>query len=568
MEVVNDEGGGFQYWKRRCGEMEEKNGSLESLIRRLEVEKAELAEEVGVLRRENAELAARKTQFANGGEEKGADGGGGESSGLCRVTAENETSEKRTSDDEVKDLKEKIVELGRRVAQLEGGWGGGPKAEAVEDCIDLNMPICFDLRGEQRAPSSTRDGTPDLNTPYKSPVTPKSKGGAASSWRKLVYSCEGGSNRRTLPISLAGVKSSGVGVITISEDEEDVSRKNPPIHTAVRSVPFGDCSDDDDDEDEVFARRLSGRGSFKTRLTGEGSDGNVKSATPKRKRVSNVVAFDSESGNDDDIPISKLVRESLSKRTKHGLNGGSGDEVDIDTIANDASRSSAPPRRRLIPLSQRRTKSTSNAADRSPTKYDSGVRSSEGVSNDGQEDTELESEGESLGGFIVKSSDSGSSKTDDCGSGGGGASSGSKLQSDSDVEYGDIMSKLRRDRSHHNNDWKLEGEMLAAFGKDPKLCMMAVCALYRRQTDDEKQCKGTIHANGRGFNQLDALRGSELAEFLTDGGNPYGPVTKSVEDLEKYYPGGVELCGNLARKYSKQLFTIYQNKEDPLFLPA
>lgn len=55
--------------------------------------------------------------------------------------------------------------------------------------------------------------------------------------------------------------------------------------------------------------------------------------------------------------------------------------------------------------------------------------------------------------------------------------------------------------------------------------------------------------------------------FLTDG-DPYGPLKKTVQDLEKYDPTALDFCCKLANRYSKQLFTIYQNKEDPLFLPS
>lgn len=61
-------------------------------------------------------------------------------------------------------------------------------------------------------------------------------------------------------------------------------------------------------------------------------------------------------------------------------------------------------------------------------------------------------------------------------------------------------------------------------------------------------------------------RGSDLAEFLTDG-DPKGDLMKNVEELREYNPKGLELCRTLATHYSKQLFAIYKNKEDPFFLP-
>ena len=57
-----------------------------------------------------------------------------------------------------------------------------------------------------------------------------------------------------------------------------------------------------------------------------------------------------------------------------------------------------------------------------------------------------------------------------------------------------------------------------------------------------------------------------MAEFLTDG-DPNGDLNKTVEELKEYDKKGVKLCMTLAAKYSKQLFQIYQNEEDPYFLP-
>lgn len=62
-------------------------------------------------------------------------------------------------------------------------------------------------------------------------------------------------------------------------------------------------------------------------------------------------------------------------------------------------------------------------------------------------------------------------------------------------------------------------------------------------------------------------RGTYLAEFLTDGSQE-GELVKSVKELEMFDFKGLEDCRKLASRYSKQLFTIYQNKEDPLFGPS
>ncbi|XP_057442850.1 uncharacterized protein LOC130734436 isoform X3 [Lotus japonicus] len=172
--------------------------------------------------------------------------------------------------------------------------------------------------------------------------------------------------------------------------------------------------------------------------------------------------------------------------------------------------------------------------------------------------------------FIVNDSDvsdSGDtfSKSED-GSNGDVDTASSNLQdvSDGEMNFGEILSKIRRSKNNNEMKWEYEGDMLAAFGKDPELCMKAVCSLYRQQTSEEQMSKEAIYQNNRGFSKFDAHRGSALAEFLTDG-DPSSGLKKSVEDLQEYDPKAVELCRTLAIRYSKQLYEIYKNNEDPFF---
>lgn len=48
-------------------------------------------------------------------------------------------------------------------------------------------------------------------------------------------------------------------------------------------------------------------------------------------------------------------------------------------------------------------------------------------------------------------------------------------------------------------------------------------------------------------------------------GDALGPPKKTVDDLKKYGKYALKFCQKIARRYSKQLFAIYQNKEDPYF---
>ncbi|XP_052623692.1 uncharacterized protein LOC128129017 [Lactuca sativa] len=132
-------------------------------------------------------------------------------------------------------------------------------------------------------------------------------------------------------------------------------------------------------------------------------------------------------------------------------------------------------------------------------------------------------------------------------------------------EFKVTLNKIRS-KKDLNLKWDLEGDMLADSKKDPELCMKAVCVLYKQQTKDEKECNGTLHQNARGFSQTNVLTASKVAEIFTDGDSS-GDLNKTVEELRRYDTKGSELCMTLAFKYSKQLFEIYKNKEDPFFMP-
>jgi len=143
------------------------------------------------------------------------------------------------------------------------------------------------------------------------------------------------------------------------------------------------------------------------------------------------------------------------------------------------------------------------------------------------------------------------------------SSSGSE-ECDGVEDYKGVMARLGRRKKA--KDWKFEGDMLAAFGEHSELCLKAVCALYRKQTQEEQMEKAALVHNKRGFNHIDAPRGSHIAEFLLDGDRD-GPLMKTIPDLEKHDPSAVGFCRKVASNYSKQLFAICQNKEDPYFHP-
>lgn len=222
--------------------------------------------------------------------------------------------------------------------------------------------------------------------------------------------------------------------------------------------------------------------------------------TPKRKRASNVVNSDTES-DDDNVPISKLkwmhLQEKLPEIVGSDLNDCS--VTDTISVGNNVMDIITPPRRRLVTLRKFEGKGgagRNNLSQASETKYHQRIPTREDVEDEDSEEAGSESEGESLGGFIVESSDV--SHADD-------ASSESQDVSDDNVDFDEILSKLQRNKDH-KSEWEFEADMLAAFGKDIELCMKAVCALYRQQTSEEKLSKETFYYNGRGFSKLDAER--------------------------------------------------------------
>ncbi|KAJ0962973.1 hypothetical protein J5N97_028095 [Dioscorea zingiberensis] len=312
----------------------------------------------------------------------------------------------------------------------------------------------------------------------------------------------------------------------------------------------------------------------------------LSTSTPKRKCSSRVITSDIEDDDgddDDDTPIGKLKMRKKAKEYDDE------DEIPIGellsgkhTVDGDEVREDVTPcRRRLFPLREYdKMNSKKKWSDRDKTatsKMDRISRNKGNVSRkvglldeddakEGEEDRihevnvgDSDSGSGSLRGFIVNDSEVDENK---CSYDDDDDSSSNSL---SDLDLGEVLARFRREK--HKKEWEYEADMLASFSKNPELCMKAVCAIYRQQTSEEQTVKGSLLTNNRGFNKLDANKGSRIAEFLLDG-DPTGPLKKSLEELQKYDPYGLDYCLKLARHYSKQLFMIYQNKEDPFFLPS
>ncbi|XP_010442881.1 PREDICTED: uncharacterized protein LOC104725839 isoform X2 [Camelina sativa] len=278
-------------------------------------------------------------------------------------------------------------------------------------------------------------------------------------------------------------------------------------------------------------------------------------STPCGRKRKRVIASDSETDDDNDdednIPISILKNLKPSDQ----------EMVDTPTKGESGSRRlSGQPRRVSSRLRKQRVSEEISA----PSEKNSPERAvgipTIGNAEDDETEEEPESESASLNGFIVSDDDDDSqvsvSESSDHETG--------EEESDGETGYADVMSRLRRDKKPEKRKWEYEADMLADIGKDPELCMRAVCVMYRLQTEDEKLSSSSRICNGIGFNKFDAARGTYIASFLTDG-DPKNDLKKSVEELEDFDYKAVEDCEKFACRYWKQLFKIYNNRDDPFF---
>lgn len=96
-------------------------------------------------------------------------------------------------------------------------------------------------------------------------------------------------------------------------------------------------------------------------------------------------------------------------------------------------------------------------------------------------------------------------------------------------------------------NWKSKVEMVEEFDKNDEICVNAICALYRKSR--------TL------LPIFDVSRIKELAQLLTDG-DPQQKVKKTASELTR---ADLDDCRKFAKKYSIQLFNIFQKKDDPFF---
>nr|GMC68425.1 Chromosome partition protein like [Ipomoea batatas] len=597
-------------------EIEGKKNEVELLQHKLvalEGEKIAVENELQLLKRNSKEIEAQETHTKNVTNSVMGEGlkpmGGvvdlteeeieGEDE-VFRLMTENKVLEcekrKAESDIEVwkgkcKEMQLLITELEKKLVSKDGNTAVHNKEEMNEHRFLQNASLA----------SATLDGLQAVEEVTKLDGTIHPKAGMETSGteskhengekdvdhirKRIRLVEEGHSNKKIAPCTPSGVKSAVNIVIDIDGSDEDTNGLCMPSLSGskvVGSLPdygIGNSMSEnklysnnnikispvihsDDDYDDLIGPN-------------SGVTGVPCISTPKRKRAYNIVVSDNDS-DDDNLPLCTLmIRHSDEQpRDNHPKKDSMESTVSEDEVKGSGSR------RRLVKLKSYKDKG--DGVKRS-LNYENncGSKCHHGISASGDDDDvgddESDNEGESLDSFIVKDDDDDDSNGDGVSDSNDGSNNNDasaaddssfdpEIASDNDETFGEIISRIRRKKTH-KLEWDYEADMLAAFAEVPELCMKAVCALYRMQTDDEKNCKSTMYMNERGFSQCDAYRGSQLAQFLTDG-NPKGDVIKSVKELQEHDPKGLEKCWSLAQRYSKQLFEIYKNKEDPLFLPS
>ncbi|KAL0299650.1 UNVERIFIED_CONTAM: hypothetical protein Sradi_6624800 [Sesamum radiatum] len=529
----------------KCGLLEigmgEKNAViewLESKVGLMELKKLELEDEVRVLKERNQEL---EKSNGNGQEEEDK---------VTQLMIENNVleCEKRRAESEVEVWKVKCKELEVHVVELEKRLSAGMMKMSV-----LGGPSVVRAETETETKANedrNASGNLPVNTPLSNIGDEVFKGAHQNKLKSRVRKCldfaaEGRPHKSISPSTPGGRPP--FGPIDISDSDDDLNTTDvhlPNLDSKGRKKVCSSSSTNGGLGITLGEKELTSKDRcaavVEHHIDEEETIGYIARQpyvpTSKRRKVRRGVAYivnsESENDSDDNIPICKLRSKYLSAHNSDNLQN----RRSMDDSCSGDNRRELTPRRRLIRVGNLEHKGVSGKCSYKSTGSQKGIGIPEKMSDIVSED-DIE---------------------EDC-------SSSEEHVSESSMEYDEVISGLRRERKDKMK-WEYEADMLADFGKRPELCMKAVCALYRQQTSEEKSCKSAILLNGRGFSQIHAFSGSALAEFLTDG-DPHGDVKKSVEELQAFDVKGVEQCRKLATHYSKQLFEIYKNEEDPFFHP-
>lgn len=87
-----------------------------------------------------------------------------------------------------------------------------------------------------------------------------------------------------------------------------------------------------------------------------------------------------------------------------------------------------------------------------------------------------------------------------------------------------------------SNTWTPEA-IKALLDRNALAVERAVLAIFKRQTEDERQAETTKHRNGRGFASCHASRGSYYAKWLLSGRHLTGTHLDKARKMTKHYAG-------------------------------
>lgn len=341
--------------------------------------------------------------------------------------------------------------------------------------------------------------------------------------QKLLFNEERSSYKKETPVRENCAKSRE-DVVVVSDDEMDIVA--PPLSPNVGNSRFEETYRNM--KGPALQKSLRGIHSDLQTAAEENassSEENITlSFTPKRKHASKVIASDNEGEDEDDdddkVPLSRLKMKKLAEVTdiKPFLSPVQRSGKSPTISSDNDSVEITPSRRRIIPLrecgetkckgkksypshsiGENLSSKTDNVAfETSEASYQTQQKAAPESHPEADEvaHVESDSEGESLGGFIVQESDGSESK--------GSFADSSEDEAENRKELKQLLEGIRRKKD--TSKWEYEADLLSSFSQEPVLCMKAVCALYRQQTSDEKSMKGSLYANNRGFSKFDALK--------------------------------------------------------------
>jgi hypothetical protein len=361
--------------------------------------------------------------------------------------------------------------------------GGSVACDVIEVSDDEEEGVRVTVDASSKGRSPEEEGVVADPTPRKRAV----RAVAGESEDEDVAEGGGGSSRGN---------SVGVGL----EDDDVLVSPRGRKRAAARLVT-SDSEDEDanDGKHGVDDPGEGGKPSKKRRFCGI-CDSDDEDATEGVDVVTSKAASPAqiESGEDEDdmIPICQVLKKMRKEMANH--------DDDEDDELGEVKGCSTPPTRRSARLVKNQSKG--GRATRRVLNFVE-PKECEGSEDDIEEDDDMEDfindEDSSENAFesAEESCDepqvSGTSVLIE------ESSTGSE-ESDSVVDYADVIACIGR--KNKDKDWKFEGDMLAAFDEHPELCLKAVCALYRKQTEEEQMHKATIVHNKQGFSQIHAPR--------------------------------------------------------------